>query len=59
MDTEFHECLKEAFTKAKKEYRFGIWTPEEGPSITTSENVGANAIPSGRATKARPERTRR
>jgi wobble nucleotide-excising tRNase len=23
MDTEFHECLKEGFTKAKKEYRFG------------------------------------
>ena len=33
MDNEFHECLKDAFTKAKKEYHFGNWSPEEGPKI--------------------------
>jgi hypothetical protein len=59
MDTEFHECLKERFTKAKKEYRFGNWTPEEGPSITTLETDGGDAIQYERAAKGRPERARR
>jgi exonuclease SbcC len=59
MDTEFHECLKEGFTKARKEYRFGKWTPEKGPSITTLESVGGNTIPSGRTSVGRPQHARR
>ncbi len=59
MDIEFHEFLKEAFTKAKKEYRFGNWTPEQGPIITTQEGNGGSSTLVGRTTNARPERTRR
>jgi DNA repair protein SbcC/Rad50 len=48
MDTEFHEFLNENFTKSKKDYRFGNWTPDEGPSITTQEAVGRGATRVGR-----------
>jgi wobble nucleotide-excising tRNase len=59
MDTEFHDCLNEEFTKAKREYRFGNWTPTEGPTITTMETVASDASFAGRTTKGRPERARR
>jgi DNA repair protein SbcC/Rad50 len=59
MDTEFHEYLMESMTKAKRQYCFGNWTPEEGPSITTVETVGGDATQSGRAAKERPARAGR
>jgi DNA repair exonuclease SbcCD ATPase subunit len=59
MDTEFHDCLYEEFTKAKREYRFGKWTPIEGPNITTMETVASDAAFAGRTTKDHPEPVRR
>jgi DNA repair protein SbcC/Rad50 len=43
MDTEFHDCLCESLTRARKEYRFGKWTPEEGPAIVSQEALGGGA----------------
>jgi exonuclease SbcC len=34
MDQEFRDCLATELTKAKTEYIFETWTPEEGPTIT-------------------------
>jgi DNA repair exonuclease SbcCD ATPase subunit len=51
MDAEFHQYLSENITKAKTEYRFGLWTPEQGPSITVSRNLadgGSSTIPKPR-----------
>ncbi len=59
MDNEFHECLKDAFTKAKKEYHFGNWSPEEGPKITALEDTGGNPSHFGRSAKRRSEPIRR
>jgi hypothetical protein len=58
MDTEFHDCLNEEFTKAKREYRFGEWTPTEGPTITTMETVASDATFAGRSTNGRPDPVR-
>jgi DNA repair exonuclease SbcCD ATPase subunit len=58
MDAEFHDCMKVSFTKAQKEYRFGTWTPDDGPSITTMDTDDGNPVRSGRPAKPRPERIR-
>jgi exonuclease SbcC len=42
MDGELQECLTENFTKSKIEYRFGKWTPEGGPTITTHDLAGGD-----------------
>jgi exonuclease SbcC len=34
MDREFRDCWREGLGKAKTEYLFEEWTPEQGPSIT-------------------------
>jgi DNA repair exonuclease SbcCD ATPase subunit len=34
MDGEFHSYLAEELTKAKKEYVFEAWTPDDGPTIS-------------------------
>jgi hypothetical protein len=31
MDTEFHEYLMDCMTRARRQYHFGKWTPDEGP----------------------------
>jgi hypothetical protein len=59
MDAEFHECLREGFTKAKKEYHFGNWTSEEGPSVTAVEAASGDGLFSGRTANGRRERARR
>jgi DNA repair exonuclease SbcCD ATPase subunit len=59
MDSEFHDCLNDEFTKAKTEYRFGNWAPNEGPSITTVPTVGRDAVSSCRTGKRRPKVTLR
>lgn len=40
MDAEFHKYLEESLTKAKRQYCFGKWTPEEGPTITVQDADG-------------------
>jgi DNA repair exonuclease SbcCD ATPase subunit len=40
MDAEFHDCLASSMTRARKEYQFGAWTPEEGPSIAGQDAPG-------------------
>jgi DNA repair exonuclease SbcCD ATPase subunit len=60
MDAEFHEHLQGIVTKAKREYSFGTWTPEEGPTITVQDNLSANDAESNQLLrKSRLERTRR
>jgi hypothetical protein len=58
MDAEFHDCMKVSFTKARKEYRFGTWTPDDGPSITTLDTDDGSTVRSGRPAKPRRERMR-
>lgn len=41
MDAEFHSYLTDVITKSKRQYQFGKWTPEEGPTITMEEVAGA------------------
>jgi hypothetical protein len=33
MDAEFRGCLEKGLTKAKTEYVFQGWTPDEGPRV--------------------------
>jgi DNA repair exonuclease SbcCD ATPase subunit len=53
MDAEFHDCLCQSLTKARKEYRFGRWTPEDGPSIVSQNALGGAPAGSERTRKPR------
>jgi DNA repair exonuclease SbcCD ATPase subunit len=60
MDAEFHERLTESFTRIKREYHFGEWSPDHGPTITMQDPAGVTTVTrSERRSNARLEGARR